>query len=426
MRALLLVIGLLLAPLGVHAESLLLVPAAVFDGTARHAGWAVLVREGRIAAAGPAASIDAPRDARRIELAGMTLLPGLIDAHSHILLHPYDETPWTDQVLTESPAERVARATVHLRAHLRAGFTTLRDLGTEGAGYADVGLRQALAKGVIEGPRLVVAGPAIVATGSYGPKGFAPHVAVPLGAEEADGTELIRVARRQIGHGVDVVKVYADYRWGPKGEARPTFSLEELASLVTIAADAGRPVIAHAATAEGMRRAALAGVRSIEHGDGGTPEVFALMAARGVHFCPTLAAGEAIAAYGGWRKGSDPEPVQVAQKKKSFAAALAAGVAICMGSDVGVFTHGDSVREMELMVEYGMTPTAVLGAATATNARLLGLEDEIGRIAPGLEADLVAVEGNPSETISALRRVRLVIQGGRVVFERKRNDTPEP
>ncbi len=420
MRRVLLSFVLLIAPFSASAESLLLVPDAVFDGTARHAGWAVLVTDDRIAAAGPATSIDVPDGVQRLDLAGMTLLPGLIEAHSHILLHPYDETSWSDQVLTESRAERVARATMHLAAHLHAGFTTLRDLGTEGAGYADVGLRTALAKGVIEGPRLVVAGPAIVASGSYGPKGFAPHVAVPLGAEEADGTDLIRVARRQIGHGIDVVKVYADYRWGPKGKARPTFTLEELASLVTIAADAGRPVVAHATTAEGMRRAALAGVRSIEHGDEGTPEVFALMAARHIFWCPTLAAGEAIAAYGGWHKGRDPVPARVARKKATFRAALAAGVEICMGSDVGVFTHGDSVREMELMVEYGMTPAAVLTAATATNARLLGLEDGIGRIAPGFAADLVAVEGEPSRDIAALRTVALVVQGGHIVFRRER------
>ncbi|RMD86958.1 MAG: amidohydrolase family protein, partial [Alphaproteobacteria bacterium] len=338
MRRLILTVLLALAPLAVRAESLLLLPDAVFDGMARHAGWAVLVTDGRIAAAGPTGSIAVPGDARRIDLAGMTLLPGLIEAHSHILLHPYDETAWNDQVLTESRAERVARAVMHLRAHLEAGFTTLRDLGTEGAGYADVGLRTAIEKGVIMGPRLVVAGPAIVATGSYGPKGFAPHVSVPLGAEEADGTDLIRVARRQIGHGIDVVKVYADYRWGPDGSARPTFSLEELASLVRIAADSGRPVVAHAATAEGMRRATLAGVRSIEHGDEGTDEVFALMAARGVFYCPTLAAGEAVAQYQGWRKGRDPEPERVTRKKETFRRALAAGVPICMGSDVGVFT----------------------------------------------------------------------------------------
>ncbi|MFQ5347692.1 MAG: amidohydrolase family protein [Rhodothalassiaceae bacterium] len=418
MRRLILTVLLALAPLALRAESLLLAPDAVFDGTARHAGWAVLVTDGRIAAAGPPAALAVPEGTRRIDLAGMTLLPGLIEAHSHVLLHPYDETSWNDQVLKESRAERVARAVMHLRAHLEAGFTTLRDLGTEGAGYADVGLRNALAKGVIAGPRLVVAGPAIVATGSYGPKGFAPHVAVPLGAEEADGTELIRVARRQIGHGIDFVKVYADYRWGPAGSARPTFSLEELASLVRIAGDAGRPVVAHASTAEGMRRATLAGVRSIEHGDEGTAEVFALMAARGVFYCPTLAAGEVVAQYQGWRKGRDPEPRRVTRKKETFRLALAAGVPMCMGSDVGVFTHGDSVREMELMVEYGMTPVAVLSAATATNARLLGLADEIGRIAPGLAADIVAVAGDPTHDIAALRAVRLVMQGGRIVLRK--------
>jgi imidazolonepropionase-like amidohydrolase len=202
-------------------------------------------------------------------------MPGMIEGHSHILLHPYNEVSWNDQVLKESQAERVIRAANHAKANLMAGFTTIRDLGSEGAGYADVGVKQSIEKGIIPGPRMLVAGPAIVATGSYGPKGFAPHVKVPLGANEADGIDaLIREVRRQIGGGADIIKVYADYRWGPNGEAMPTFTQEELEIIVDVASSSGRPVVAHAATAEGMRRAAMAGVQTIEHGDGGTPEVF--------------------------------------------------------------------------------------------------------------------------------------------------------
>ena len=399
----------------VSAQTRLLLPDAVFDGEKRHEGWAVLVDGERIAAAGPRGDLDASA-AERIDLAGATLLPGLIDAHSHVLLHPYDETAWADQVLRESQAERVARAVGHVRATLRAGFTTLRDLGSEGAGYADVGLRQALEKGAIEGPRLIVAGPAIVATGSYPPKGFAPHVRVPKGAEPADGPALITTARRQIGSGADFIKVYADYRWGPEGQARPTFTLGELETLVEAVSASGRPVVAHAATAEGMRRAALAGVASIEHGDGGTAEVFSLMAERGIVWCPTLAAAEAIASYTGWDKAAgEPMPPRIRAKHASFAAAREAGVEICNGSDVGVFSHGENAWELELMVEYGMRPAEALRAATVVNARLLGLGDEIGRIAPGLLADLVAVEGNPAADISALREVRLVMQAGRRV-----------
>ena len=387
--------------------------AHVFDGETLHAGWTVVVRGERIEAAGPTVMVTVPSDAERVALAGATLLPGLIEAHSHVLLHPYDEASWNDQVLRESHALRVARATNHVRDSLLAGFTTLRDLGSEGAGYAYVGVRDAIDQGIIPGPRLLVAGRAIVATGSYGPKGFDPDWDVPLGAEPADGVDdLIRVVRDQIGKGADFIKVYADYRWGPRGEARATFSVEELTRIVETAKSSGRVTVAHAGTAEGMRRAALAGVVSIEHGNQGTREVFDLMTERGVALCPTLAAGDAITQYGGWKKGEDPEPERIRATRVSFKAALDAGVTICSGSDVGVFPHGDNVRELELMVDYGMTAEAALESATSVNARVLQMEDEIGRIRPGLFADLVAVEGNPTEDISALRNVHFVMKGG--------------
>src|SRR5438034_11761043 len=209
----------------------LLKPAHVFDGESAqlHDGWVVLVRGEKIEAAGSASEVKTPAEAKIIELPGMTLMPGLIDAHSHILLHPYSETIWNDQVAREALSLRVARATNHLRRTLRAGFTTIRDLGTEGAGYADVGLRDAVAQGIIPGPRMLVVTRAIVATGSYAPKGYAAEWRVPQGAEEADGVDmLIRVVRDQIGKGADWIKVYGDYSWGPNGEAQPTFSLDEL------------------------------------------------------------------------------------------------------------------------------------------------------------------------------------------------------
>ena len=389
-------------------------PARVFDGESMQTGWAVAVRGRRIESAGPAAGL-AMAGAQVIDLPGATLMPGLIEAHSHVLLHPYDETLWNDQVLREPEALRVARAVNHLRATLQAGFTTIRDLGTEGAAYADVGLRQAMEQGIVPGPRLLATTRAIVATGTYAPKGFSPAWAVPQGAEEADGPMLLRVVRDQIGHGADWIKVYGDFRAGPHGEGVPTFSQDEMTLIVDTARSLGRPVAVHASTPEGMRRAVLAGAETIEHGAGGTPEVFRLMRERGVALCPTLTASEAVAQYAGWKKGVDPEPADLRDKRETFKAALAAGVRIASGSDVGVFAHGDNARELALMVAYGMAPLEVLRAATAGNARVLHLESRIGRVAPSFDADLVAVAGDPIQDIAATARVQFVMQAGAIV-----------
>jgi len=393
-------------------------PDRVFDGERSQAGWIVVVRGDRIEAAGPAASTPAPAGARTIVLKGTTLMPGMIEGHSHLLLHPYNETVWNDQVLREPLALRVARATNHARATLMAGITTVRDLGTEGAGYADVGLRQAINEGIIPGPRMLVAGPAMVVTGSYAPKGFAPEVTVPQGAEEADGLDgVMRVTRGQIAHGVDLIKIYADYRWGPNGEARPGFTLEEIQRIVQAANSSGRPVVAHSSTPEGMRRAINGGVETIEHGDDGTPEIWKLMVEKNVAYCPTIAAGDATSQYAGWKKGVDPEPARIVRKRETFKAALAAGVKMCFGGDVGVYAHGDNVRELELMVEWGMTPAAAVVAATSGNAAYFRQAERIGRVKPGLFADLIAVQGDPTTSVKALRQVQFVMKNGQIFKE---------
>ena len=390
---------------------ILLKPDRVFDGENFHDGWVVLVKNNIIEQAG-AMNFKLPAGSQVIELKGMTLLPGLIEGHSHLFLHPYNETVWNDQVLKESRAERTARAVTHARATLMAGFTTVRDLGTEGAMYDDVGLKNAIEKDVVPGPRMICATRAIVIKGAYGPK-FTSDIELPQGAEEVWGLEEVgKVVRSQIGHGADLIKVYADFTVGPNGETVPTFSEDELKLAVSITQSSGRKVVAHAASAEGMRRAAISGVSTIEHGDMGTEEVFKLMKEKGIAYCPTLAAAEAYQQYDGWKKGIDPEPKPIADKKKSFALALKAGVIICMGGDAGVFAHGDNAREMELMVEYGMKPIDVLKSTTSINADVFGYGNKFGRIRKNLFADIIAVEGDPSADIKNIRKIKFIMKDG--------------
>ena len=413
-RLILLLLSLLVATPAV-AEPILLRPTRVFDGLnpQPHEGWTVLVDGDRIAAAGP--NVTTPPGTRIIDLPGTTLLPGLIEGHSHLFLHPYNEALWDDQVLHEPLALRTARAVVQSEWTLMAGFTTERDLGTEGAGFADVGLRQAIDQGIVPGPRLLVSTKAIVARGAYGPKGFEPGLAIPQGAQEVAGVdEVVRAVRDQIAGGADIVKFYADYHWGKGEPARTTLSQAELNAGIAAAHDAGRLVAVHATTAEGMRRAILAGADTIEHGYGGTAEVFKLMHDRGTALCPTIAASEAYARYFEKWDGREPAPESVQENRRSFALAMKAGVLICMGRDVGVYTHGQNWLEMDAMQRAGMPAAQVLIAANSGNAKIFRLPDR-GQVKPSLLADLVAVDGDPTRDVSAVQHIRLVMKGGKVV-----------
>jgi imidazolonepropionase-like amidohydrolase len=389
----------------------------VFDGEQMRAGWAVVVEGNRITAAGQ--GLRVPDGAVRVNYPGATLLPGLIEGHSHLFLYPYNITDWDTQVLKEPDPYRTIRATVHAKNTLMAGFTTARDLGTEGAGYADVSLKRAINEGMVPGPRLQVAGRAIVSTGSYGPKGYDTDQQIMLGAEPADGNDLVRVVRDQIGKGADFIKVYADYRWGTSGEDRPSFTLDELKLVNEVTRSSGRILVCHAKSAEAIRRAVLAGAETIEHGDFIDLETGRLMKEHNVTYFPTISAVDRITQYRGWKKGVDPDPENVRNKKKSFRAAMESGVTIGMGGDVGVYPHGENVLEMELMVEYGMKPMDVLRAATTVNARAMHMEDKVGAIRPGLLADLVVVSGDPGQNISAVRNVRFVMKDGVVYRQDK-------
>lgn len=366
-----------------------------------------------------------PPVARREEISGLFVIPGLIDLHTHLLLRPYVDASWDDQVLRESLELRVVRGVVGARATLEAGFTTIREMGTEGAAFADVALRDAIAGGLVPGPRILASTRAIVATGCYGPSGFDPRWSVPKGAEEADEVAGVRRAvRRQLAAGADWIKVYADGRRSRGAPATPSFSQDELNALVDEARAGGRPVAAHATTNEGVRRAVLAEVTTIEHGHGATREVLELARQGGVAICPTLAAWEAMVRLSGWGPAQTLPPA-LQDVKDFLARARDTGVTIACGSDAGVFPHGENAREIELMAEYGLGPVDALKAATITAASVLQRED-LGSIRVGGVADLVVLGGDPLRDSSVLRRPVMVLKEGRIAMDRRQEGGGKP
>lgn len=406
----------------------LLLPDRVWtgDGDSTHTDWAVLVHDGNITAVGPKASIQVPADTQRIELPGTTLTPGLIDLHSHLFLHPYNETLWNDQVLKEATDYRTLEAAAHARATLLSGFTTLRDLGTEGAGYADVSIKRAIDEGLIPGPRMFIATRAIVASSSYGPgpRGFRPDLDLPSGAQEVSGVDAaMRAVREQAAHGADWIKLYADYRVGPDGGTAPTFTPAELKAIVDTAHLIGRPVAAHAASDAGVRMAVEAGVDSVEHGYGASESTFKLIKQHGTAYEPTLTAVDATEEYfDHYRPGQDPPTAKMREAERAFRTALKLGVIIGNGSDVGVFAHGTNWREPVAMVRDGMTAPQALHAATDVAAKILRQQDRFGRIATGMHADLAAFSGDPSTHIDDLAHPVFVMKDG--TLYRSPNEKP--
>ena len=381
----------------------------------------VVVRGNRIESVGDTASAKVPEGARVVDLSDATVLPGLIDSHTHIFLQGEDpaEGGYDVQLLKHPAAFRAARAAVSARRALEQGFTTIRDVETEGAGYGDVGIKEAIEAGYIPGPRMFVVTRAISTTGGYPLEGYAPEIVVPKGAQIVDGpVEARKAAREQLDNGADWIKVYMTHRsWlDRKGNlvSQPTLTLEEIRAITDEAHGWGRRVACHAYNGIGLRRALDGGCDSIEHGLELNDADVAQMVKQGTWYCPTL-----NIYYEGWAPAGTPagerDRKRVALHGPSFTKALKAGVKIVFGTDVGGFSWTEPIaQEFPRMVEFGMTPMQAIQAATSKAAEMLGRSGELGVLAPGALADVVAVDGDPLKDVRALARVSFVMKDGKV------------
>mgnify|MGYP000735615658 CR=1 FL=1 len=392
-----------------------------FDGKtlSLESGVTILIEGNRILFVGKEPAI--PPGSKVIDLSGATVMPGLIDAHTHMFLHGMR---YEDAILKKSQQYRAIWATVSARKQLLAGFTTIRDVETEGAGYGDVALRDAINDGIVMGPRMQCATRALSITGGYTPYGFSPDVEIPKGAQLADGIDGVRKAvREQITNGADLIKITATggvLSFAKNGQ-NPQFSLDEAKAIVDTAHDYGMKVAAHAHGDEGMQRAILAGVDSIEHGTYMSDETMRLMKEKGTWYVPTISAGvfvgEMAAKPGYYPEIVRPKALAVGPLiQATFGRAYKAGVKIAFGTDAGVFPHGRNAREFELMVGAGMPPLEAIQSATRNAAELLGESANLGGLSSGKYADLVAVEGDPLEDITRMQSMAFVMKGG-VVYK---------
>jgi imidazolonepropionase-like amidohydrolase len=393
----------------------------LIDGVAQtpRSDQGILVEGDRIVSVGPYVEISGKAaGAEQVDLGSMTVLPGLIDNHTHVLLQgDVTAADYDEQLLKESIPYRTIRATAAARTALMNGFTTIRDLETEGAMYADVDLKTAIARSVVPGPRMFVATRAFSATGMYPLLGYSWELRMPEGVQVVDGPDEIRKAvREQVKYGADWIKVYADRKYYIASDGRlrswVNFTDEEFKAFVSEAHRLGRKVAVHAVGWDGIDAALRAGVNTIEHGDGLTPDLIDRMIKQKVYWCPTIYVGVYVA---GGRGG--PWPKMVELERQAFGTALKRGLLplISYGTDAGGYPWTENqAKEFAYMVKYGMTPMQAIKAATSVAAGLLDRGDSLGAVAPGHYADLVAVRGDPLRDITELERVRWVMKGGTV------------